>query len=344
MATNLLDMARSAMGGGTLDQIAGVLGEDRGKTEAAVGAGLPAILAGMMQTGATPSGAREIDRLASEADGSILDNVGGMLSGSSGTLLSLGAPLASMLFGGKFDGLTSTLSRLTGIGGGAAGSLLKMLAPVVMSLLGREKTRAGLDEGGMQRLLMDQRQPVASALPAEMSDQLGFGDFLKQHSAPTAAAVEPASRATGTTTTTDTGGGGGLMKLLIPLAVVALLAWLAYTFLLGNDDPEPAPVPEGGVESSVDTGALANPGELGTRVITAIEGVENEQTAREAAAAIDTTVERVEGLGDQAKAAAVTALSGARENIEGALESAYEIDGVEAILKPAADKLMGLMD
>ena len=346
MSANLLQMAQGAIGGPIMDQVSSMLGEDRDKTETAINGSLPAILGGMMQTADSPGGMANINRAADEADGSIFDNLGSMLSGNSGMLTTLGAPLLGLLFGGKQNGLIDAISRVAGIGSGSAGSLLKMLAPVIMSLLGRQKQQQGLDEGGLHRLLMEQRDPVAKAMPPEVSSAIGFGDFLDRPVAPTDApassAEATATAAPHTTTSTasashetsaDSGGGGGMMKWLLPLIVVLGLAWVGYTYFLAPDAPETQ-----AENSPVQIQATANQALSG--VATAVAGVTDEASANEAVERINAARETLDGVALDKIEGAQGFLGKFVERIESALESAYEIDGVQAIIEPAITPLL----
>lgn len=344
MSVNLLSMAQNAIGGPIMDQVSGMLGEDRGKTESAIGASLPAILGGLMQTAATPNGSREIARMADEADGGILDNLGDMLSNNSGALLSIGGPLLAMLFGGKQDGLISTIARMAGIGGGSAGSLLKLLAPVVMSLLGRQKSEQNLDEGGLRSLLMDQREHVAGAMPAEVSSTLNFGDFLDEQTR-SAETVQPQSHAQPVSTaphsTPDAPGGGGMMRWLLPLVILAGLAYFAYSYF-GGDSAQMEQTQATAEMSTKLTDTLGG-------VATSISGITDEESARSAVETITSATETVEGMNlEGLEGTAKTAISGVVgpivETIRGALEKVYEIPGVKGIVEPAITPLLAKLE
>lgn len=330
MSVNLLSIAQGAIGGPIMDQLGGILGEDNSKTESAIGASLPAILGGLMQSASDDDGLREINRMADEADGGILDDLGSMLSNNSGALLSIGGPLLAMLFGKKQDGLIGAIARMAGIGNGSAGSLLKLLIPVVMSLLGRQKKEQNLDERQLRSFLMDQRQSVADAIPAEVSDSIGFGDFLNQETRaaesvrPVDAPAQPAPSS------------GGLPKWLLPLVIVLGLGWLAYSYLGGGDaEIEAAQTME---MSKTLTDTLGG-------VATTIGDISDTDSATAAVERIKGASETIDGLGlDKLEGTAKSTVSGILgplvTAINGALETAYKIPGVEAIVKPAIEPLL----
>lgn len=335
MSVNILELAKGALGGSVTDQLGGLLGESRDNTQSALDGVLPAILGGMMQTASSPTGAGSISRMADEADGGLLDNIGDLVSNNSGMLLTLGAPILTMLFGGKQDGLIATIGRIAGISGGSAGTLLKVVAPIVMSLLGKKKKELSLDTDQFSAMLMDQKQSVAAAMPADVSQTLNFGEFLDARAAPAASAVQPAN---------DSGaaGGGGLMKMLLPLAVVAGLGYVAYTQFFAGPSTEQIEATQAGVSSI--TGTV---GEV-TSSISGITDVESAQAAAdkisEATGTLDTI--NLESMGEAGKAQVTGMLGGLVGKLEGALESAYAIPGVREVIEPAItpflEKLRGL--
>lgn len=344
MSVNILELAKSAMGGGVLDQLGGLLGEDRANTQSALDAGLPAILGGLMQGVSTPQGANEYSRMADEADTGLLDNIGGLISGNSGALLAIGAPLLLKLFGGKQDGLIGTLARVAGVGQGSAGTLLKVVAPILMSLLGSKKKELNLNTDQFASMLMDQKQHVASAMPAEISQSLGFGEFLGNEAAPAAAAVQQAA-STMPANDLGTPGGGGLLKKLLPLAIVAVLGYIGYTqFFAGDAAPsmEQAEATKTGMtELSKTVGGV-------TSSISGITDVESAKTAAESITAATGALDGIDvgAMGEAGKTQVTGMMGGLIGGIEKALETAYKIPGVQDVIEPAIgpflDKLRGL--
>ena len=335
MSVNILELAKGALGGSVLDQLGGLLGEDQAKTQSALEGVLPAILGGMMQTASTPAGAGTLAGMADEADGGLLDDIGGLISNNSGMLLTLGAPLLSMLFGAKQDGLIATIARVAGVGGGSAGTLLKVVAPLVMSMLGKKKKELSLNTDQFASMLMDQKQHVASAMPAEVSQTLNFGEFLGAEAAPQAAAVQqPANDMPAP--------GGGLLKKLLPLAIVALLGYIGYTqFFAGpsTEQVEATQIGMAGIQKSVGD------------VTTSLSGITDVESAQEAVGSITAATDALDGIdldsmGEAGKTQAVGMLGGLITGIESALETAYKIPGVQDVIEPAItpflDKLRGM--
>jgi len=353
MSVNILEMAKGALGGSVLDQLGGLLGEGREGTQAALDGALPAILGGMMQSASAPGGADTLSRMADEADSGLLDNIGGLLSNNSGMLMSLGGPLLAMLFGGKQDGLISTIARMAGIGGGSAGMLMKVVAPLIMSMLGKKKKELSLNTDQFKSMLMGQREHVASAMPADVSQSLGFGAFLNSQAEPSAADIQPVGAANTTTNfgsyetaeptaANDSGGGGGLMKMLLPLAVIAGLGYFAYTQFFSGPDATQIEATQSGVSAIQESVGTV------TSSLTQITDVESAQAAAEQISSASGALDSVDisAMGDAGKAQVTGMLGGLVGGIEKALESAYAIPGVQAVIEPAItpfmEKLRGL--
>jgi sporulation protein YlmC with PRC-barrel domain len=99
--------------------------------------------------------------------------------------------LSSLLGGGVLSTLVSTLSRFVGVGEGSTRTLMGLLAPVVLGVLGREQRAAGLETGGLARLLMGQKDQISAAMPVGLSDLLssrvrmeGSADTVRETSRP----------------------------------------------------------------------------------------------------------------------------------------------------------------
>jgi hypothetical protein len=121
-----------------------LIGLSPGKAEAAIGAAVPAILAGLVGVAQQPEGRARLAALVQGQDTGILDNVTGALSdGREQSLIDSGKGVLSSLFGqGNLDGLAGALGRSTGLDRSSAGSLLGALTPVVLGALGREQAIA----------------------------------------------------------------------------------------------------------------------------------------------------------------------------------------------------------
>jgi OmpA-OmpF porin, OOP family len=186
---NLLDLVKTQLtGGDTLGAISGLLGESPAATTAGIGAALPTLLGSVIQSGSTSNGASTLLNLIKDGghDGSIMDNLGGMLSGGSASngLLSAGSGILKTLLGDKVGAIAGLIGQVSGLKGGAVSSLLSIVAPVLMGGIGKQVMSQGLGASGLMNLLSSQSDFVKAALPAGMGSLLGFANTPNLGSAP----------------------------------------------------------------------------------------------------------------------------------------------------------------
>ncbi|HEX8153931.1 MAG TPA: DUF937 domain-containing protein, partial [Thermoanaerobaculia bacterium] len=79
--TSILDAVRQQLGPDSIQQMSSTLGADPAATSKAISLALPALLGGLSQNAAHPQGAAALDSALEQHDGSILDNLGGLLGG-----------------------------------------------------------------------------------------------------------------------------------------------------------------------------------------------------------------------------------------------------------------------
>jgi len=153
-------------------KMASASGLDRGTTQSAVSAFVPAIISGLSDLASKPGGARQITDAIAEQPAGMLANLAATLGGSTQTADRGGGILASLLGGGVLNTLVSTLSRFVGIGEGSTRTLMGLLTPVILGVLGREQRAAGLEANGLARMLMGQKDQIAASMPGGLSDLL----------------------------------------------------------------------------------------------------------------------------------------------------------------------------
>jgi hypothetical protein len=170
MSENLVSAISRVLTPEIVGKMASASGLDRGTTQSALNAFVPAILSGLGDVAAKPGGARQIaDAIADQPVGT-LSNLAATLTGQ--TSDGDGGILSSLLGGGVLNTLVSTLSRFAGIGEGSARTLMGLLTPVILGVLGREQRAHGLEASGIARMLMGQKGEIDAAMPAGLSDLL----------------------------------------------------------------------------------------------------------------------------------------------------------------------------
>ena len=233
MAINLLDMIKDQVGDSVISQAGKFLGESDSGVKSAMGAALPSILGSLITKGGSSNGAGAIMDMISSGnhDGSIFDNLGGMLGGGDATsgFLNSGSGILKSLLGNKLGSVVDIIASVSGLKKGSSSSIMSMAAPLVMGMLGKYVKNKALDAVGLGKFLGTQSPHVASALPAGMGSLLGFGN-------------QSTSSNTGGTRVTETshsaptggssGGGGGFMKRVLPILGLLLLGWAGWNFFL----------------------------------------------------------------------------------------------------------------
>lgn len=153
---------------GTLEQMGKQAGIDSSNISGAVQAALPAILSGLNKNTAQSGGADALSRaLQKDHDGSILDNLGGLLNNPE--LMGQGQKILGHIFGAKQDNLSRGLGQATSVPSDSMGQLMAMLAPMVMGMLGKQQRQGAVDSGSLSDMLGQEQQKMASAQPQTMN-------------------------------------------------------------------------------------------------------------------------------------------------------------------------------
>lgn len=185
---DLMDLLQSQISDNMVGYFADQIGaEDKGKTEVAT-AGIVSTLIGALANNASkPEGARALnDALERDHDGSILDDITGMLSGNkqptSEKALN-GSGILNHILGDRQSGAVDMISRMSGLDSSKVGNLMTMLAPVIMGTLGKTKQQQGLDVSDIAALLTKTKVQQANQNPtmgliAKFLDQDGDGSIV----------------------------------------------------------------------------------------------------------------------------------------------------------------------
>jgi len=270
MSFNLVDLVKGQLGGPALGQLGALLGEDNNKTEAALGAAIPGLLSGLTSQANSDGGASLFDAV-NKQDDSMLDNIGGLLTGgNSRNVMDQGSGLLSSLLGsGAAGGLASAVAGLTGIGGKSSSGLMGLLMPIVLGIVKRKIFGGGgfsQNAGGLLSLLNGQKDNVQAAMPSGFQNQLqssGFMDQMSSFGGNVGGAVSGAAGAVGGAASNAAGavgdagrnaagavgnaagntadaagraasGGGGFLRKFLPIAAILAIAFFAWKMLTGN--------------------------------------------------------------------------------------------------------------
>lgn len=158
MSENLLDTLQQHLTPDTIRQISESLGTDPQATGNAISMALPALLSGLTRNASSPEGASSLDRALGAHDGSILDNITGMLGSGGGNGGGIGGggiggAILGHILGSRRAPVEQGVGRATGLNAQQVGQLLVMLAPLVMGALGRMKKKQGIDAAQLPNVL-----------------------------------------------------------------------------------------------------------------------------------------------------------------------------------------------
>jgi hypothetical protein len=160
--TSILDTLQQQLGPTAIQQMSQSLGADPKSTAAAVSMALPALLGGLSKNASHPDGAAALDRALADHDGSILDNLGGILGGGGGG--GIGGAILGHIFGAKRSTVEQGVGQSSGLNAQQVSQLLMMLAPIVMGVLGRARQQKGLTPTQLPQVLQQSAQQTTSGL------------------------------------------------------------------------------------------------------------------------------------------------------------------------------------
>lgn len=198
MATNLVSQIMDFLTPDIISKIAGYFGLDRYSTQKAIGASVPAVLAGLVGLASKPEGAKQLSSVLSQQPSGPLDNLRSLTTGTEQRAVAEnGAGLLSSLFGGSvFNTIAGAVGKYAGVGEGTSKSLLGMLAPLVLGSVAQQQRQSGLDANGLSSFLGSQKDNIVAAMPSGFGNMLGgtgimesLGDAWRGTSAAASAAA-----------------------------------------------------------------------------------------------------------------------------------------------------------
>ncbi|MBP6823530.1 MAG: DUF937 domain-containing protein [Acidobacteria bacterium] len=158
---DLTGILNDVLSGDNVGQISQAIGADEGSTSNAIQAALPMILGGLANNSSSEEGASgllgAIDR---DHDGSVLDDIGGLIAGQIGGGAGNGAGILGHIFGGQHDTVAQGVSQASGLDMGKVGPLLAILAPIVMGAIGRSRQSSGVGTSDLGGLLAGAAQSM----------------------------------------------------------------------------------------------------------------------------------------------------------------------------------------
>jgi hypothetical protein len=157
---NLFDLLQGHLNDNVVDQLSNQIGgADRQQTATAAQSIVSTLLSGLAKNASTPEGAASLtNALERDHDGSMLDNLMGMLSNANQPATAQpralnGTGIVNHILGPNQSGAVNMISKVSGLDSDKTSNLMATLAPMVMSLLGQQKRQQGLDMSGIAGLL-----------------------------------------------------------------------------------------------------------------------------------------------------------------------------------------------
>jgi hypothetical protein len=365
MATNLVSLVMQFLTPEMIGRIASALGLDRGSTQSAIAAAVPALLAGLGNVASQPEGAQKVAdavRQQSTALGGFVDKLG---PGNQASLIDKGTQILSSLIGSHDQAaLAGALGSFAGVGRGAGTSLLGILAPAVMGTIAQQGSRGagGIDGPGIANLLAGQKDNIAKALPAGFGNMLADTDLLGSLGgaarAASAAATGTARAATSAASSAayavgdagrraaDAAGTTSLRWAYWAIPLLAIAAVATYLFSRSADD-----MVVGGLGTAqnltvkgVDVGGQITDNVRSLRTtLASITDAASAQSALPKLKEITAQLDNVAGLKGQLSATQRTTISGlvnpSMQPINELVQKVLAIPGVAEVLKPTLDTL-----
>ena len=144
--SGILDLLQSDLGSTIISGIANSTNTNKEKTSQVLTMGMPVLMKAMQRNAQTDSGSQGLlNAITGKHDGSILDNLGGLLGGSGMDSLSQdGGKILGHVLGSKQGGVQNIISQKVGIDSGSVSQILKIAAPILMGFLGKQGKSSGL--------------------------------------------------------------------------------------------------------------------------------------------------------------------------------------------------------
>ena len=177
---SLQELLGQENGNQALDQISQSVGAEPSTVNSAVQLALPMIIGALSQNASQPQGAESLSNALQTHDGSILDNIGGLVASAQ---QSDGGGILGHILGQKQTAAAEQISQHTGLNTGQVAQILLTLAPIVMGYLGKQKREQGLNADGLSAMLGSQQQQIQNSDNSMMGMVNNFLDADKDGSA-----------------------------------------------------------------------------------------------------------------------------------------------------------------
>jgi hypothetical protein len=153
---DIMQLLQGQMTDDVINQLSQETGASPEQAQTAASGIFSTLLGGLAKNAQTPQGASGIlSALDRDHDGSVLNDVMGLLSGSAQANPSAlnGAGILQHVLGGQQQGAAQMISQASGMDKGGVMNMMMKLAPIVMGTLGQARQQQGFDASGLAGLL-----------------------------------------------------------------------------------------------------------------------------------------------------------------------------------------------
>ncbi len=246
MATNIVEAVKDAISERAMQQLGSLLGESPEATASAFAAAVPVVLGGLSKQAAYPGGAAALEQTVSRDDGGLLNNVEGLLAeGPTSSVFQAGGAMLGKMFGRNLGQIVGAVSSSVGISEVSAGKILAFAGPVILGVLQQQAAASEASSNEVIGLLASQHDVIAQMMPGELAKKLDLDKMVANvpsNSTDIASNARPTAMPAAKSS-------GSLIKVLVPLLVVAGLGFLGWRALQPAESEESD---DGGI--SVDLG------------------------------------------------------------------------------------------
>ena len=144
------------LGTSLVEGLSSQTGQSKSNTSNLLNMAMPVLLQAMQRNASSPKGAAGLmGALSNKHDGSILDNLGAVFSGSnSNAIQEDGGKILGHVFGNRQQNIQNALSKQSGVDASSVSKILKIAAPVVMGLMGKQQRQTSVrDASGLTNML-----------------------------------------------------------------------------------------------------------------------------------------------------------------------------------------------
>lgn len=189
------DLLQGALKDQLLKNTTQQLGANNQQADIAINATIATLMNAVSKNMSSPQGAQNLmSAINKDHDGSILDNLGGFLSGQmnqSNPRATNGAGIINHLIGGQKESIVKSIAQQSGMNEQNISMVMNTLAPVVLGMIGKVNSQAKQNQPASQANnggeLLDfiqgatntaNKQPAAQGILGQLFDKNGDGNIV----------------------------------------------------------------------------------------------------------------------------------------------------------------------